>query len=515
MGSCNCNYAPTVIVPGIGQSKVDLVDEKGNRIKSAWPLDIKGEELMDGLKGPLMKTMMLRRDMGLSDKLAELVRKAAQPVAGTDEGEPVSRLRVVSYPQSVAECSEDEKRYIYKMVPLENLAEIIGEDHLYFYAYHSFGSVYDNAAGLDEFIQMVKQSTGHDKVNLIPVSLGGALSTAYFDAYGHKGDVAKVLYFVAALNGSYIASDVLSGNLYTDDVQPLLREIAGGNARELSSILKMMPKGVPEKVLDKLLEAVLDTVLLRSTMIWAVVPCQDYERMRDKYLSDKRFDVLRAKTDRFHKAHERLKDMIEEQRRNGVEFYSICGYGRKFPPFMKSGHMSSDGTIDVFSTSLGAYSTPLGETLPEDYVQKNTYCKDSKHNHISPDRTIDASAGFLPETTWYFYNQVHDDVAFNDIALEIAKRVLTDSEFNSVFADANFPQFNTARNIRKIKYDLLPKAKAADRSKLFPGQLSVLDDALARADALFENTLAVADAEVADVETALREAVELITSDEA
>jgi pimeloyl-ACP methyl ester carboxylesterase len=504
-----------VIVPGIGQSKVDLVDEKGNRIKSAWPLDLKGEDLMGGLKGPLLKTMTFRRDMGLSDKLAEIVRKAAQPIAGTDEGDPVSRLRVVSYPYSVAECNEEEKRYIYKMVPLENLAEIIGEDHLYFYAYHSFGSVYDNAAGLDEFIQTVKTSTGHDKVNLIPVSLGGALATAYLDAYGDKGDVAKVLYFVAALNGSQIAGDVLSRNLLTDDVQPLLREIAGSNAKELSSILKMMPKGVPEKVVESLLDAVLDTVIIKSTMMWAIVPCQLYEGLRDKYLLDKRYDVLRAKTDRYHKAHENLKEMIDNLRQKGVGFYSICGYGKKFPPFVKSCHMSSDGTIDVFSTSLGAYCAPLGETLPEDYVQKNTYCKDSAHNHISPDRTVDASSGFLPETTWYFLDQVHDDVAFNDIALELAKKILTDPEFDSVFADPRFPQFNNARNIRKIKYDLLPKAKAADRSKLFPGQLAVLDGALTRADAMFENTLAVDSSEVAEVETALREAVELITSDAA
>ena len=29
---------PTVIVPGIGQSKVDLIDDNGNKTGSAWPL---------------------------------------------------------------------------------------------------------------------------------------------------------------------------------------------------------------------------------------------------------------------------------------------------------------------------------------------------------------------------------------------------------------------------------------------------------------------------------------------
>ena len=39
-------YTPCIILPGIGQSKVELLDKKGEKIKMAWPLDVNGDELM-------------------------------------------------------------------------------------------------------------------------------------------------------------------------------------------------------------------------------------------------------------------------------------------------------------------------------------------------------------------------------------------------------------------------------------------------------------------------------------
>ncbi len=510
---CNCPYSPTVIVPGIGQSKVDLIDAQGNRIKGAWPLDLNAEELMAGLKAPLMKMMLLRHDLGFSEKLGSVIREAVSPLAGDNEGNMINRLRVIDFPNSVAECSEDEKKYIYKMVPMEGLTAAIGEDHLYYFAYNSFGSVYDTAADLRAFIQRVKEKTGHDKVNLIPVSLGGCVSIAYFDAYGDDGDIDRVLNMVAGLNGTRIIGEVATGDLTTDDINGLLEQFIGGKGKDLASILKVMPKGVPEKAINSFLEAILDTMILRSTMMWAMIPCELYDKAREKHLKDKKFDVLRAKADRFHQAQLNLAKIIEKEKAMGVEFFTVCGYGLPLPAFIVSNKMTSDAVINLSSTSLGAYSAPVGETLPESYTQQNTNCCEG-HNHISPDRTIDASTGFFPESTWFFKAQYHDDVAYNDVALALSKRILTDKSFTSVHSDARFPQFNGTRNIKKIKYELLPKARAVDRSKLYPGQIAILDEALSKVDEFLDNTFLVDNEGVAEIEKLLCEAVDLVTSDE-
>ena len=63
---------------------------------------------------------------------------------------------------------------------------------------------------------------------------------------------------------------------------------------------------------------------------------------------------------------------------------------------------NADFIIQTDSTSMGAHFANVGETLPDDYVQQNTHCSDPTHNHISPDRVVDASAGLLPDTTFYF-----------------------------------------------------------------------------------------------------------------
>ena len=40
MSTCNCGFYPTVIIPGIGQSKVDLYSLEGKKIKNVWPLSV-------------------------------------------------------------------------------------------------------------------------------------------------------------------------------------------------------------------------------------------------------------------------------------------------------------------------------------------------------------------------------------------------------------------------------------------------------------------------------------------
>ena len=100
-------------------------------------------------------------------------------------------------------------------------------------------------------------------------------------------------------------------------------------------------------------------------------------------------------------------------------FFRHCG---KFLAHGIDGN--ADGIIQLDSTSLGAYAAKVGETLPEDYVQKNTYCNNPDHNHISPDRVVDASAGLLPDTTFYFDNQRHDLTARNDVILKLALNLI-------------------------------------------------------------------------------------------
>ena len=491
MGSnCGCGHYPTVIVPGIGQSKVELLDNEGKRVKLAWPLDIDSKRLLKRILPSALKMIALRGDRGFSDVLYKELCEAFSPLAANTEGIPKANLRVVTYKNSVGESSDEERRFIYRMVPMEQLSEVIGEDHLYFFAYHSFGQPYETAKDLDEFIQNVKAKTGHDKVNLVPVSLGGSISVAYFDAYGYKGDINRVANFVPAINGTSIVADVLEDELYLDNPKELFDFILDRKTTEkIISFMKILPKDIDKKITRAAVSALRDSVLLNSPAIWAVVPRERYEALREKYLCDGKHDVLRAKADRFYKAQKDYEKLFLLQKERGVTFFTICGFGKKLLPFIKSKDTNSDTVIDLASASLGAYTAADGEVLSEDYKRKTTRCGDENHNHISPCRTVDAGAGLFPDTTWYFSGQIHDDIAYHDVALSLCCEILSNKEFKDVYSNPLYPQFNGSRNIKEIKYKLLPKAKELLEIKLHEDIEEELLKAIAECNELFTNTI--------------------------
>ena len=435
------SHTPCIVLPGIGQSKVELLDKKGEKVKMAWPLDVDTGELFGRLKAPLMKMMLFRKDAGFSDKVASLVAEAIDPVAVNPDGTMKNNVRVVTYPR-LSDCTEDEKRYIYKMVPMQKLTAVIGEENLYFFAFNSFGEPYKTARALDAFIQQVKEETGSDKVNLVPVSLGGALATAYFDAYGSKNDVKRVLYFVAALEGTHLIADIMDKHLSADDPLSLLELFGSKDALEqLKGLTAMMPPGVLETALDKALDVLLHNTVCNCGMLWATVPPERYEALAVKYLSDTKHAALRAMTDKYWNAQKNLRAILAERQAAGTEFFAITGYNLRLLSVAATDKVSSDGIIHTSSCSLGAETKPLGEYYTEAEAADNLY--------ISPDRTVDASKGYLPDTTWYFKDQFHYATAYNDTALEIAKRVLSDDDFKDIFSDASLPQFGVAQDNRQ------------------------------------------------------------------
>ena len=256
------------------------------------------------------------------------------------------------------------------------------------------------------------------------------------------------MYFVAALEGTKLIADVYRKNIQTDNLTPIIEMFASASAAEkIQPLLKMLPEGVIENVVDKAIDALLEEVAVNCPSLWSVVPPDDYEELAEKYLSDKKHAALREKTDRFYKAQSNIRNIIDERKKNGTEFFSVACYGLQLVPLVKSVSTSSDTIINIQSPSLGAKAAPLGEKLPEAHT-KGEHCTNEAHSHISPDGTIDASYGYLPEHTWYFLNQQHDATAYNDTALNIAARVLSDKSFRDIYSDESLPQFGIAQDNR-------------------------------------------------------------------
>lgn len=499
----NCDTCPAIVVPGIGQSNVWALDENGDYLLDAdgkriscFPAYFNVASIVKTAVVPAIRTLISQRDMGLSEALCDVVRDSFAVNACDENGKNTGNIEVEKYLYSVAECSEYEKEQIYRNIPLQNYAEMAGEDHLYYFAYNSFGNNYDIVSELYDYIQMVLAETGHDKVNIVPISMGGSIANALFEYYPDvMDDLEKVVYIVPALDGSTIVGDLYTKDLsfldadflYNGFLETLMDE---EEARMIEVIARILPDEVLTGALTSVANCLVDEVASNITMLWGLCPKAYYPAASEALLSEK--PEIKRQTDMFYQAQLNSLDNIQKLVDKGVQVFNIVDYD---VPLYQIGNSwnndNADGVIHLASTSMGAYSALAGETLGADYKQANTSvnCADPSHNHISPDNVVDASTGLLPDTTFYFDAQNHESTARNDIIISLATNLLATDDIKDVYSTPDYPQFNATRDTRRLNNDLIPDAKAVDASALSTEDAQELSAAIAQAEDFVNGTV--------------------------
>lgn len=499
----NCDKCPSIVVPGIGQSNVWALDDDGNYLLddndkriSCFPAVFDVGSIVAKVLFPALLTLASQKDVMLSDALCNVVKDAFAVNMCDENGKNTGNIEVEKYPYSVAECSEYEKSQIYNNIPLQNYAEIAGEDHLYYFAYNSFGNNYDIVAELYTFIQNVKTATGHDKVNIVPISMGGSIANALFEYYPQvMNDLNKVVYIVPALNGSTIVGDLYTKNftfldadyLYNGFLETLMDE---ETARMIEVIARILPDEVLTSVLRDVADCLVEEVASNVTMLWGLCPKEYYPEASALLLSEK--PEIKRQTDMYYQAQLNSAANIQKLVDMGVEVFDIVDYDI---PLYQIGNSwnndNADGVIQLASTAMGVKSAIYGETLGANYKQANTSvnCSDPSHNHISPDNVVDASTGLLPDTTFYFDGQNHEQTARNDIIISLATRLLATDDIKDVYSTPDYPQFNGRRDTRALNNTYIPTAKKVDTTKLNAEDAKELSDALAAAEAFVNGTV--------------------------
>ena len=525
-GEGECEHVPSIVIHGIGQSNVYLTDGEGNDVLdkngekiTCFPCYVNVGELVRIGILPILATLIFQRNVGLSKALKKAIYSLFYMNICDKNGKDSKYCRLEEYPQSLAECTQEEKNTIYGNIPLQNYSEIAGEDHLYYFAYNSFGNLLDIVDRLYNYIEMVKEETGHDKVNIVPISLGGTVANALLEYYNgtYEGkpnvypSLNKVVYIVPALDGSSIVGDVFNLDLAFLDTDYLYNGFLEGlmdesDAKWVEIALRILPDEVIHEVLSDTAYNLVNDVIRYCTNMWALCPSADYPGAAEKWLSDPDMAEIKRQTDMYYKAQMNSDANILKLADYGVKAFNIVDYD--FPLYNVGNSWNkenADGVIDLDSTSMGAVNAKCGETLPDGYKAAGTYCSDPSHNHISPDNVVDASAGVLPDTTFYFDNQGHESTARNDIILTLATNLLAYDDIENVYSDPNFPQFNQGRNTRHLK-DLVKDAEKVDRSSLSAEQASQLDEAVAEANAVLNSTVEI-EGNTAKAEQKLKDAL--------
>lgn len=393
---------PAIAIAGVGQSRV-INTEDG---KQVWPLDIDTKKLIKKIVLPFICSVITRCDCGLSKAVYNGISDQAEGLALDEDGNEIHNLKVERYPNSFKECTEEERKYIKRMLPVDKIAAEIGEENFYFFTYNSFGNTEKVIGELDEFIRNVMSERNADKVNLVPVSLGGTISTAYVNRHGDRGHINRVVGVVPAFDGSSLVVKLLEGGFSDneDDIIP----------KELKKLCSLLTAKTRKNIIDSIFSALQDKVLYRSSIAWGAVPHTDYERLRKSYkISEKLAKIC----DENFSIRNDFSAFIGKQKENGIEFFSLCGYGLPMEKIFRRDNRHSDGIVDTMSCSMGATCDEL-------------------------ENEIDVTTSAIKDRVWFYKGMDHEGAAKTDHLLKLCGLLLKDNAITSVNDDENFKQFN-------------------------------------------------------------------------
>lgn len=504
---------PTIIIHGIGQATTYMLDEDGNdavdpdgKKITGWPIYFYVPELVIKLIGPLVASLVTQKDCGLSKMAYKAVYDAVDYLAYNEDGTPKNEFRVEGCNnKSAADCTPEEKNIIYDHIPIEEYAEKVGEENLYYFAYNSFGDMYDIVDNLETLIEKAKKETGKDKVNLMPISLGGAISVAYVGEHPQGEDINKIVLVVPAADGSEIVGKIMLGQLDYSDAglyRNMFTKLVGVDDYTgwlINIAVRILPKKVLIGLLDGVASGLADSALARVTTMWGLVPSSMYDELAEKYLV--KGTKFADDVENFHNSQVNYIKNLKNYEANGAKIYDITGYGLELYSLIDS-DSNSDKIIHSASTSLGATFSKVNEKLPTDYKQQ----AHPEANFLSPDGQVDASTCAFPYTTWFFGNQDHEKLARNDVVISLATQLLIVKDID-VFTTAEYPQFNGHRNTRDLK-KYLAEAEEIDLSTLTPENAQRLTDAIEKGKAVLTTTIIVegeAEAAASELYNALAE----------
>ena len=473
-----CNHSPVIIVPGINQSETFLyVDGEKTDLGGGTVFPDVDAILDFGSLAPavlaLLASLGLQHDIGLTKNIYKLTEQLFEVQRVDLNAKHVHDLRTDIIGR-VSDMDEGMRnRALGAYVPAYSVLDVVGDDHMFFFAFNLVGEIWDNVDKLEAYIDYVRKLTGHSKVTLANLSLGGTLFTGYLEKYGHK-KLDLVVNIVSAGGGTNLFADLMAMDvnqdpafLYNDWLPEMMRadiKMAFGWDEALGYGINLLSRVFPYDLYAGVWRAVwtaaLDTVMINCTQFWGLIPRERYPALAARWLSDDAHKTVRALTDKYYRAQRNLEKNILAATKDGVYIHNIAGSGLSFgdieytffTPVATRGKIDSDGIVDTALASYGAACAAPGKKLPADY-------KPNKAGYMSPDGSIDCSTAVLPDTTWIFLNQ-HHEVGRNDAVLNLAGALVANPAMTVKTNPKKYPQFNPGMHTNDLRRGLIRDGNA-------------------------------------------------------
>ena len=423
---------PVVLVGGDGEP---LGDQDGheifrfvdisNALKSSDGSDLK-TSVMNVIK-PLLVQGLLTGNYGpYYDALYTEVAELFSDVLLDENGDPrngsgISQTRLAEMEDHL---SRDEK--------------LSGDGSYHFDTYQFF---YDwrldpleTADRLYEHIERVKTLTGSSQVALVCRCVGANVVYAYIAKYGTDSIYSLGMDGVVGLYGCEPMSEAISGKFRVNlpainrlladlqaldmigDLDPLIESTIALAAA--SPAITMTKEALRLTIYQKIVEGATSALALSTffscPMYWACVNADDYDDAMQYVFGDEgsekrvKYAGLIEKIEGYNTTvRQHMPEILQKIKENVSRVCVISKYGYQLAAVSESADMVADQIATVRSSSFGATTSKVYETLPESYLAAQT--EKGLAEYLSPDDQIDASTCLFPEQTWFTKGARHSN----------------------------------------------------------------------------------------------------------
>ena len=421
---------PVILVHGVGANPIymNVGTDDESEIKTLGLGEIGDLIQADGVLGEAVKLLSNEKKCdfnALCNSLGKYVK--GNPFNLDKNGNPKAGQGVTNYWETPMSKHKDfwKDATNSEVGIIRQLCKVHGAKNVYAFNYDWRVDARASAKQLNKMIKSVKKRTKAKKVALVGCSFGGAVLSAYMDAYKKQNDVKRYLFLDPAIDGVDVAR-MFAGDMVTSRkaVMKYLNGMQGANAgtsqETIFKVIKIIGDvrvGIAADNLSKILKnknnrkkmsvKVIKPWFGNVTALWECIP---YDVFNDavKYMSS--IGVLDKKTGlykkicAYHKVQGRFRKNVKWVKKHGAEVAIIANYGEPGIPVTSKANNHIDGLIDTTRASGGAIVADFGKKLKG---------KNAKGKYVSPDKIINAKTCVVPNSTWFIKDIQHMQFRYN------------------------------------------------------------------------------------------------------
>lgn len=398
----------------------------------------------------------------------------------------------------------------------KGMAEKIGYNNIYVFQYDWRLDPFENADNLAQFVTEVKKMSHMDKVSIVAEGYGANVAVTYLSTHSDTAnkDVTRFVTVGSTFMGTSLIGDLFTGNIivkdssfsypnnvgygqfqyltsafirWTNDFSDnpitafstwLTNYILNGEWETQAYIINIMT--MMGHTITKMYDKYLRDMLRNYLGLWSMVPLEYYDDAIEYMFMDQEEPnaKLVKKIEDYKKLQANGSKILQDAQKAGIDVSVVSMWDLQLLPigndYMSSSagndeidpsvdmsnelyglSAQSDGIVDTYYSSFGAYCTALNDAgraalhkqitdTDHNHLSKTYDTLDPKHKTGAIAHYIDASTCALPENTYFIRNMKHGtfEEGSNSIDLITWLACTEDTDINAKYPYRQFMYYN-------------------------------------------------------------------------